>query len=330
MNETQIRERLRDAVGEARVPPDLRSRVETRLKRSERLNGGPLMFGFGRTGQLVAAVVAVLIVAALVIGVRAWRDSFVNSRPANPHVQGQTIKQYQTMLGIDEQDVLNAQSNKCSTLGDGCPAAAARVIAPLQKWLDDLDGTRPPTRFAYIDAGLRRHVAACIQYLNAAVTAYNAQDQNGMDTAISAAANERDAFEIEVGDVVASSQASVSVYTSVIQSGRSSLLTCSACQTLTKSGQVSCPLTDLTCANEIAAMMDNVEAFQGDLVHDFAPDSLATKDARLQADLWAADQALVAMQSAWSGNDEGALQTAHDAFVRAYARVEADVTSILS
>ncbi len=330
MNETKIRQRLRDAVGESRVPPDLRSRIEARLMSSERVIGGSSMFGFGRTGQLVAAVLAILIVGALVIGVRAWHDNLVNSRPATPTVQEKTTPQYQAMVGTDEQNVLNAQSNKCSTLGDGCPAAAARVIAPLQKWLDDLDGTRPPTRFAYVDAGLRRHVAACIKYLNAAVTAYNAQDQNGMDAAISAAVNERDAFEIEVGDIVASGQASVPVYSSVIQSGQSSLLTCGACQSLTKSGHISCAITDLTCANEIAKMMENVEAFQGDLVRDFAPDSLASKDARLQADLWAVDQALVAMQSAWSANDNGTLQTAHDAVTQAFARVETDIAAILS
>jgi hypothetical protein len=56
MNETQIRQRLREAVGETRIPPDLRNRVEARLKGTERMKGGSLMFGFGRTASVVAAV----------------------------------------------------------------------------------------------------------------------------------------------------------------------------------------------------------------------------------------------------------------------------------
>src|SRR6266404_2236716 len=91
MNETQIRQRLRDAVGETRVPPDLRNRVEVRLGSPEHMKGGSLMFGFGRTASVAAAVLALLLLAAAVIGIRAWHDSFVNSRPASPTVQNATL-----------------------------------------------------------------------------------------------------------------------------------------------------------------------------------------------------------------------------------------------
>jgi hypothetical protein len=126
MNEAQIRQRLRNAVGETRVPPDLRNRVEVRLGSSERMRGGSLMFGFGRTTS----------------------------------------------------------------------------------------------------------VANCITYLNAALAAYNAHDQHGMDAAITAAAGERDAFANEVDDIRASRQASVSAYTNVIANARTTLLPCDACQAL--------------------------------------------------------------------------------------------------
>ena len=330
MNETQIRRRLRVAVGETRVPPDLRNRVETRLKSSERVKGGSLMFGFGRTASVVAAVLALFLVAVAVIGIRAWHDSLVNSRPASPAVQNPTVSQYQAMLRHDEAYALSKQANACNTLTDSCPTAAPRLAAALQQWLDDLTRSRPPSRFAYVDAELRRHVTACIKDLNAAVAAYNAQDQGGMEAAITAGVAERDAFVTEVGDIVGSSQTSASVYTISIRGGQSRLLGCSSCQSLAKAGQVTCAVGDLQCASDIASMTDNVEAFEGDLIHDFAPDSLASKDARLQADLWAADQALVAMQTAWSANDKVALQTAHDAFAQAYARAEADVAAILS
>jgi len=60
MNETEIRRRLRDAVGDARYPQDLPSRIEAELKQPRK--GRPHTRALG----LVAAVIAVAIVAALV------------------------------------------------------------------------------------------------------------------------------------------------------------------------------------------------------------------------------------------------------------------------
>ncbi len=328
MNETQIRQRLHDAVGETRVPPDLRNRVEVRLGSSGRMRGGSSMFGFGRTTSVVAAVVALLLVAVAVIGIRAWHDSLVSSQPGSPRVQNPTVSQYQAMVSHDEVDALSKQANACATLDDACPTAEPRLAAALQKWLDDLNGTLPPSRFKYIDAELRLHVASCITYLHAALAAYNAHDQHGMDAAITAAVGERDAFANEVDDVRLSSQVSVSAYTNVIANARTTLLPCDACQALAGPGQAPCSVRDALCDFNIAGTRTNVEIFQGDLVRNFAPESLSSADAKLQADLWAADQALIAMDSAWTGQDQGALQTAHDAFRQAFATVQSDIAAI--
>ncbi len=59
MNETEIRERLRDAVGEAHYPSVLKSKVESRLR-------DPAPPGHPRLVGLVAAVLAVVIVGSLV------------------------------------------------------------------------------------------------------------------------------------------------------------------------------------------------------------------------------------------------------------------------
>jgi len=59
MNETEIRERLRDAVGEAHYPAALKSKVEARLREPEG-EAHPRLVG------LVAAVLAVIIVGSLV------------------------------------------------------------------------------------------------------------------------------------------------------------------------------------------------------------------------------------------------------------------------
>src|SRR5258708_21029428 len=110
MNETQIRQRLHDEVGETRVPADLRNRVEVRLGSSGRMRGGSSMFGFGRTTSVVAAVVALLLVAVAVIGIRAWHDSLVSSQPGSPRVQNPTVSQYQAMVSHDAAHALSKQA----------------------------------------------------------------------------------------------------------------------------------------------------------------------------------------------------------------------------
>src|SRR4029077_1878784 len=165
MNEAQIRQRLRDAVGETRVPPDLRNRVEVRLGGSQPMKGGSLMFGLGRTGSIAAALLALLLVAAAVIGIRAWHDSLVNSQPASPRVQNPTVSQYQAMVNSDEVYALNKQADACAVLGDACPPAEPRLAAALQKWLDDLNATHPPSRFKFIGAQYRHHSPRVLHYL---------------------------------------------------------------------------------------------------------------------------------------------------------------------
>jgi hypothetical protein len=327
MNEAQIRQRLRDAVGETRVPPDLRNRIEVRLGGAQPMKGGSLMFGLGRTASIAAALLALLLVAAAVIGIRAWHDSLVNSQPASPRVQNPTVSQYQAMVISDEVNALNKQADACAVLGDACPTAEPRLAAALQKWLDDLNATHPPSRFRFIDAEMRQHVASGITYLNAALRAYNAGDQHGMDAAIIAAAGERDAFANEVDDIRLSRQASATEYTNVIANARTTLLPCDACQALAGPGQAPCNVRDALCDFNIAGTRTNVEIFQGNLVRSFAPESLNSADAKLQADLWAADQALVRMDSAWTAQDQGALQTAQDAFKQAYAKIQSDVAA---
>jgi len=101
-----------------------------------------------------------------------------------------------------------------------------------------------------------------------------------------------------------------------------------ACQTLAGSGQAPFNVGDDFCQNNIVVAIEDIDGLQGNLVRNFAPDALASKDAHLQMDVWAADQALVAMDIAWSAHDRASLQTARDAFRQAFARVVSDLASI--
>jgi hypothetical protein len=81
MNDTEIRERLRAAIGEQSYPADLTARAETRLKQP------PAAAGYPRALGLVAALLAIAIVAAL-IGPRllTYRGSMTTPSPAASQV----------------------------------------------------------------------------------------------------------------------------------------------------------------------------------------------------------------------------------------------------
>ena len=317
---------------------NLSSRVEARLKHPapdqspqafRRRSQSPWLAGVGRAGSLVAALLVVLLIGALVLGVHAWRNGDLNNRPA-PAVQDPAIKPYQAMLNADEQRWIDSKLTACLYVSDAdCPARTAVVIAALQQWIDDLNSAQPPARFTYVAAQMSRHLARDISYLNAKVAAYRLKDQNGMNTAVAAALSEADAAQSEKAAIVASSQGTIATYSAQVRLDRAYLLACTLCQRLVDQNQVSCPAIQTpSCVDEIAAVRLQVETFQGDLVRYFAPASLAVKDGRLQADLFAADVALNAVESALSASDQVGLQAGNEALRQALGQVEADAANI--
>jgi len=333
MNEAQVGERLRRAIGEARYPAYLSTRIAARLdhaahERHPRVALGrtqnPWLAGVGRTVSLVAALLVVLIMASLVLGLHAW---FMNTRPAVP--DGLAIKQYQALVRADQQMLDSQPGGYCAITDTGCPAVAALNTAAMQRWLDDLDRSQPPARFAVLDSLMRRHLAIAISDQNAAMAAYRARDQLGVNTAFGAGSKELDTVDSQAQDIITSSPGTIVTYRAEVRMDAAYLLGCYLCQPLLGDSQVSCQgsLTP-ACADEIAAVRLQVETFQGDLVNLFAPDSLAAEDGRLQADLVAADLALDAMESALSARDQVALQAGHNALGQAINRVASDAADI--
>lgn len=349
MNETQIRERVRQAVGGASYPAGFSSRVAERLKQPTsdpyaRVAPGrrprPWLVGLGRAGALVGAILVVLLIASLVFGVHVW---VMKNRPTTPAVPDPGIKQYQTMLQVDEQRYLNSikglstwqpptvsPPGHCTTIDDaGCPAKAAGAIAAAQKWLDDLKSSQPPARFAVLDAEMRRHLVLTISDLNALVSAYMLKDQNAMSTALIGVVFEHYPLGSEAADIIFSSQGTIATYTAAVRADNSSLLGCDLCLRLVSQNRVSCPANQTpSCLDEIAATRFQLEAFQGDLVRVYAPNSLAAKDAHLQADLLSATVALDAMASALTAGDQVEFQAGHDALRLALAKVDSDAMNI--
>lgn len=335
MNEAQIRERLRQAVGEATYPAGFTNRVEARLTESalHQSRGTrtfpvrpPLLLGLGRATSLVAAVMIVLLIASFVFGVHAW---LINSRPIIPAGHDPAIRAYRAMLDTDEQKWESSRNFSCYIGVPGCSEEEAIVIGTLQAWLDDLNAYQTPTRFAALDALMRRHLALAISYNNAGVAAYKAHDEAAMNAAFDDAMFNGTTLRSQAEDVINSHQGTVATYTAAVRLDLGYLLGCVLCRQFVSQNQVSCPagLTP-SCANEIAAARLQVETFQGDLVFTYAPDSIATKDLRLQSDLISADVALNAIESALSTADQFALLAGHDALRGALVRVDSDAADI--
>ena len=252
------------------------------------------------------------------------------SPSAYPTVQDPAIKQYQAVVGTDEERMVRFLQGECNPpASTGCPDQAALVIAELQQWLDDLNRTQPPTRFAIVDGQMRRHLALAISDLNALAAAYRGKDQNGMDTALAGAVSERDTMEREAIAVTSSSRGTITTYTAGVRLDESNLLACDFCQKLVSQNQLSCQTSQTpSCGTEIAATRLQVETFQDDLVRVFAPNALAAKDRQLKADLLTADMSLDAIASALSAADQVGLQTGYAALRQALGRADSDAAAI--
>jgi len=340
MNEAEIRERVRQAVGDSRYPAGFASRVEARLNHStldqprrtrlERRHK-PWLVTLGRAGSLVGALLLLLLVASLVLGVHMW---VMQTRPAVPATsvrQDLSVKYYQARLSVDQQRWQDTPLyTGCNSFGDAnCVASSAPVIAALQLWLDDLDRSEPPAKFAALDALMRRDLAADISAQKAFNTAYEAKDVKATQAANAASFANETQFGYLARAIIASRQGTIVQYKAEVRLDREYLVACALCQQLVSTNQVSCPQGQTpTCLDQIAAVRTQVEIFMGHLVQLFAPDALSAKDAQLEADLVTADGDLDAIAAALSAGDQAALQTGHDALRQAVTQVESDATDI--
>lgn len=283
----------------------------------------------------LAVGIAAVVIAAIMIGTFAYIRAVTGSHtiaPASPAMPEAGVTRYQAVIAADEQRSINFLNYQC-TVNPGnstpCADAAALAIVELQQWLDDLNQTRPPDRFAAIDGRMRHHLAVAIADLRALIAANVAMDDTKAATAVANAQSERFTLDREASAVNFSKQETIRSYVAVVLSDSSNVLACDLCQRLAGQTQVSClGKQPPSCADEITATSVLVETFQDDLVRNLAPVALAAKDQRLQADLLAADSALNALSSALSAGDQLQLVAGQNALRQALNRVDADASGI--
>ncbi len=84
------------------------------------------------------------------------------------------------------------------------------------------------------------------------------------------------------------------------------------------------------CQDAIQHSSFQVVRFEAAVIQVAAPNSLRTKDLRLQSDLAKADTALMTMTAALSAGDQAGFDAARISLQRALAAIDHDATDILS
>jgi hypothetical protein len=312
---------------EAAVTADLRKRLSGRSQSRGQLSAAPT-----RTPRLVVQLAAGILIAALVAAAVVTfihlRDQAPQSIPATPL----SVAAYQQLV-LRDNTLTSAAGNKantaCATLESVCPAPGHPLLTAMQRWLDDLNRTEPPARFAVIDRQLRRHVAANISDIEAAFAAYRARDANALDRANFAGSNEGRWEDALAASIFQSRDGTSASYTASLASAKLNFDGCGTCQSLPTVDAECSQIPALSCETDIFSMESAIGTVLAAVTRVTAPTPLAVQDAALQRDLALADTALVTMANANLVGDEAALNGGLLSLQRALPAVKADLTDIL-
>jgi hypothetical protein len=307
-------ERLRIALARSPVKPQRRPALELR---------------WSKMGLRLAAGLALIVLAVAIAAViLATHFSTGGSVPAHSRL---SIGAYQKMVNADYTSAAATWFSPCDTnQHSGCQGDATRGTLALQQWLDDLNRSEPPERFAIVDAQMRQHLTLNISALKTLLAASQAQDQAGMSRAYLSAVAGRLWADDMVPNITSSYQTTAAAYSSSLNAGKQGIDQCITCQDLAGQSAIDCSGNQASsCQDLLTATQDQIARFQAGLVGAAAPTSLAVKDSRLQLDLAQADTALMAMQSALSASDQAGFDAARISFRRALATVDRDAADIL-
>lgn len=281
-----------------------------------------------RLAAAVALVALAAIIGAVIISTHRVAQ---NNVPAGPDAH--TVA-YQRLMSQDDARMALSTSNHCNDISDtGCPAAAGKVTATLQLWLDDLAAFPTPSQFAVADAEMRLHLNATIADLNAAATAVTNQNAAELSAAIAAALDESGWIDDMVTAITTRHAVSKAVYVQFVRSEKASLDGCSDCQNVVSVTQDPCPGSSLlTCRSLTSTLSEfesELEGFETGLVISVAPGSIAGLDGTLRMDLAAADATLLDMIAATISGDWSRFNADRNAVGTELAGVDRDSSSII-
>jgi hypothetical protein len=310
---------------EAAVTEDFRKRRSRGLvdrtlgvpQRSKSLARAPM--------QLAATVLVLVLAAATAVAFLA----FIYHGPQSAPAGAVSIEAYQAMLSRDDGMANVSRGNNCVDLQSACPAPPGPLATTLQRWLDDLNRSDPPARFAVIDAQMRLHLAASISDLDAVFLAYQARDENGLLLANQAASNQQHWLDIAAKNIAESQPGTAATYIASVRVAYQTFDGCAACQSLL--AEVDCTeIKSWSCEYAVIRAGAPVEALQIAPVRVSAPPSLSAQDARLQNDLAKADDGVLAMATARVTGDQAAFDAARLMLQQALLAINADVARVLN
>jgi hypothetical protein len=222
------------------------------------------------------------------------------------------------MIGTDHYNFVASTSNHCGTIQDtGCASALKPVLVTLEKWVSDLNAFQTPAQFAVLDGQLRRHLNALISEAKVLVVFQKAKNQPAFDAVQSEATLQQEWIDEASFAVAAPNPNHRGSFHDAL--------------TMTKTFVDDCTNApaDTTCATDPLLASHELEAVLVDLLFVPAPTALTLEDARLQADLAAADTALLAVtDSQLNGRGKAATDVARNSFVAAIAAARSDLSAI--
>jgi hypothetical protein len=329
MDEHALFERMHDAL-DVEPPSGAYERLRFALAKSPaKPRGWPVLrTGGSRMGFRLATGLAVIALAVAIFA--AFLAAHNATTGAVPAGSGRAIAAYQNLVNVDDQNANATWSAPCdTTTHTGCQGDATRAIVALQHWLDDLNRSEPPARFAVVDAQLRLHLSGSIAALNALLAASHANDANGINRAYLVGLASRTWTDAVVPSIVSSKQVDAVAYVSSVRAQGNLMVSCINCQVLFGPTQLDCSQNQApTCQDLLDGASAAVSGFQSTLVAAAAPASLSAVDTRLQQDLAQADSALLAMSTALSRGDQAGFSAGRLTLQSAFSAVSRDVAAI--
>lgn len=257
--------------------------------------------------KLAAGVAVIAVAAATAAAIIAIHNApgGTSPSPAGPHV---SVSAYQQLIARDNPDPNKIWSDPCDeSVHTGCGADATRSIPIIQTWIDDLDRTSPPPRFAFVHAEIRQHLAQNLAALKALLADSQSGDQVAMTRDFVVAVYAPDWLGTVVPGIMGSQQLTASGYrnTTALWLQHSITLCLSTCTLLESPDAKTCASNGgIPCFQMFDEVASTYASFITGLVQNAAPDSLSAKDARLQGDMAQADAVLLTMRLAVAANDQ--------------------------
>lgn len=332
-SEQDLKSGLRQALDQVLPPvPSLEIAVTDDFRR-RRQYGSAGCRRTSKRGRMVLPRPLVQLAAGLLIAALAAAAAATFFELRNHAPQSAPAASPKAYLAIVYRDVNQADSSgdgtSCATLQSTCPMPGRPVFAALQRWLGDLNGFETPSKFAVIDGQLRRHLVSTSSVLNAVVTAYQAQDQTGLDSANYALSHQFDWLDNVAASILQSRSVDAAAYIASVRIAKQSFDACSTCQSLIFSGPDCSAVQSVICQHDVFVAMSTIEPFEANLVRYRPPSSLAARDQVLQRDLAQADTAVLAIADAQLTGDQARFDAGRLALREVWPAIDADAAGIL-